>query len=111
MLRDLSNNGFASIVEVIVTSIIFVIAAAGIMSTLSILKPQETVSTEKMEAAYIGKAIIDDLRQQVDANTWYGGGGGLDVGSYSLTNGIYSIDYQISEPSPLYRKLTMNITW
>lgn len=111
MLRSLSHNGFASIVEVIVTSVVFVIAAAGIMTAVSLFKPQEKTSSRKMEAAYIGKGIIDDLRRQVSAEDWWTGGSNLDAGTYSTTVNVYTVVYTITTPSPSYRHLTMNITW
>ena len=70
MLRNLKKErmeGFASIVEVAVTAVIFILATAGILSTVSMLKPHGRESTKKIEAAYIGKGIIDQLRKEVHA--------------------------------------------
>ena len=103
----------ASIVEIIVTSVVFIIAAGGILSTVAMFRPQGKEAALKIEAAYIGKGIIDDLRQQVNAEQWYNLSymSGLSVGSYSNTIGIYTIDYEITQPDSSYRKLTMNITF
>ena len=111
MLRDLKKSGFASIVEVIVTSVIFVLAAAGILTTVAMFKPHEQEASQKIEAAYIGKGIIDDLRKAVDATDWNDAGSDLAVGTYSTTVGIYTIDYEVTEPNPSVRHLAMNITW
>ena len=112
MLRDLKNKGFASIVEIIITSVIFVIATAAILSTVSQFRPHGQEASEKMEAAYIGKGILDDLRRQVSAEDWTDDGiGNLDPGPYSLVCGIYTINYTISEPIADLRHLTMTITW
>lgn len=112
MLRDLKDKGIASIVEVIVTSVIFVIAAAGILSTVAMFRPQGKEASLKIEAAYVGKGIIDDLRQQVNAEDWNDPGSSLAPDTYTTTIGIYTIDYEITdEPNLGYRKLTMNITY
>ena len=109
MLRGLKKNGFASIVEVIITSVIFVIGAAAVLSTTSQFRPQGQESSQKMEAAYMGKGIIDDLRQQVSADDW--NTGNLMIGTYSLVNGDFTIDYRITEPIPNLRHITMTVTW
>lgn len=116
MLRELKNEGFASIVEVIVTSVVFVIAAFGVLSTITMFKPHSEESSRTMEAAYIGKGIIDDLRQQVSAEDWNVPGSVLWPDTYSTTivtdpGGInYTIDYVITDVG-LARRLTMTITW
>lgn len=112
MLRNLKNKGIASIVEIIVTSVVFIIAAGGIMSTVAMFRPQGKEASLKIEAAYIGKGIIDDLRQQINAEDWYDPLGALGCGVMpSYTIGIYTIDYTITEPIPGVRKLIMNITF
>jgi len=112
MLRDLKKNGFASIVEIIVTAIVFVIAAAGILSTMVMFRPQGQEASKKMEAAYIGKGIIDDLRQQVSAEDWFNAGSPLEVGTTSFMVDNYNVTYTITDPVVGdYRKLEMNVTW
>jgi type II secretory pathway pseudopilin PulG len=111
MLRDLKDKGIASIVEVIVTAVVFVIAAAGILSTVAMFRPQGKEASQKIEAAYIGKGIIDDLRRQVNAEDWDNLGSNLAVGTYSATFGVYNIDYIITEPTSGIRYLVMNITF
>ena len=106
-------EGFGSIVEIVVTSIIFVVAAAGIMSTVSMPKPQTRESSKKVEAAYIGKGIIDEIRQEVSAAE--GGvffGSKLNVGTHSVgTTEGYTVNYTVTEPIQNVRKIDMTITW
>jgi len=111
MLRELKNKGFASLVEVIVTAIVFIIAASGILATTTMFRPQGQASSQKMEAAYIGKGLIDDLRQKVSAEDWWDPNGNLAVGTYTTTIGGYDVTYIITEPIPDVRHLTMNISW
>ena len=119
MLRDLRTKraaGFASIVEVIVTTVIFILATAGILSTVSMLKPHARGSTKEIEAAYVGKAVIDQLRKQVaaaDGGVFFGSN--LSLGTHNLPpsgpNGDYTVSYTVTEPIPNVRKLSMTITW
>jgi len=99
-------------VEVIVTAVIFVLATAGILSTVSMIKPQGTESSKKIEAAYVGKGVIDQLRKEVDASTW--NTGALKVGgpyNWGGPTGDYTVSYTVTETDPTFRKLTMTITW
>ena len=111
MLRNLKDKGIASIVEVIVTAVVFVVAAAGILSTVAMFRPQGKEASLKIEAAYIGKGIIDDLRQQVNAEDWNNTTSILWPGTYNATFGSFNIDYIITEPTSGLRYLTMNITY
>ncbi len=111
MLHDLKEKGFASIVEVIVTSVIVVIAVAGISTTVSMLKPHGSNSSRKIEAAYIGRGIIDNLRQQISATGWNDPDSNLALGTYNFVVDSYSVNYMISSPMADIRQLTMNITW
>lgn len=70
MLKVLRKSGFASIVEVIVTAIIFSLAAFGVLTSISMLQPHSGESSARLEAAYAGKKVIDDLRSHVMASTW-----------------------------------------
>jgi len=111
MLRDLKDKGIASIVEIIVTSVVFVVAAAGILSTVAMFRPQGREASQKIEAAYIGKGIIDDLRQHVNAENWGLASSNLAVDTYNTTIGDYSVNWKITEPTEGLRYLTMNITF
>ena len=115
MLQNLKREkveGFASIVEVAVTAVIFILATAGILSTISMLKPHEQGSSKKIEAAYIGKGIIDTLRKDVHATSAGFFGTNLAVGIHNPPAvGDYTVTYTVTEPTPNLRQLTMNITW
>ena len=113
MFKQLKNKGFASVVEVIVTSVIFVLAAAGILTTVSMLRPQGEESGKKLEAAYIGKGIIDDLRGQIEQGTWTDDPGPFAVNTlYVNTIGIYNVVYFLEDvPGMELRKMSMNITF
>jgi Tfp pilus assembly protein PilV len=107
------TEGFASMVEVIVTSVIFILAAAGILSSVAMLRPHGEVSSEKVEAAYIAKGLLDDLHEEIDATTWYANTGGLSLGAHPMPSiGAYTITYTVSATSdPDLRHLSVDITW
>lgn len=111
MLKVLRKQGFSSLVEVIVTAIIFALAAFGILTTVSILKPQGASSSRRLQAAYLGKQVIEDLRSSVDARTWNNASGPLAPGVlHNTTIGNFSINYILEDvPGLNLRKLTMNI--
>ena len=72
MLKVLKNQGFASLVEVIITAVIFMLAAFGIFTTISMLRaPQGTESIKRLKAIYLAKAAIDDISRSVDAAHWH----------------------------------------
>jgi len=110
MLKDLKKiSGFASIVEVIVTAIIFIVATAGILSTMSMLTPQKREASRKIEAVYVGKGVMDELRWDVDASTW--DAGDLSLGDHTQTIGDFNVSYTVTEPTPGLRKVAMDIVW
>jgi Tfp pilus assembly protein PilV len=112
MLRTLQKEGFASLLEVVISSIIFVIAAFGILTTISMLRPHGTASVERLEAAYIGKQVIDELRAQVDSRMWNNANSLLAPGTHVRTIGNYTVTYSVSNiPGLNVRELTMNITF
>ncbi len=113
MLKILKKEGFSSLVEVIVTSLIFALAAFGILTTVSILRPEGANSSQRLQAAYAGKQLIDDLRSYVDARSWNNATGPLAVGIlHNQTIGNFSINYILEDmPGLNLRKLTMNISF
>jgi len=111
MLKTLTKkNGIASFVEVTMTAIIFIIAAAGILTTIATLQPQSIGSQKRLEAAYTAKSILDELHDDVDATTW--DSGDLSVGTHTRTVGNYVISYDVSDvPGLDVRQVQMTITY
>lgn len=115
MLRIHKNQGFASMVEVIVTAIIFTLAATGIFTTISMLRPHSGESVRRLEAAYVGKGVIDELREFVDASTWDDANGNLALSKvYDELFGIYNVVWFFEEvpgTNGAVRQLFMNVTY
>lgn len=63
------NAGF-TITEVIVSALIFAIAAAGVLATATTMRKPAVDSSEEVTAAFLAKRILDDLRSQLDSVTW-----------------------------------------
>ena len=97
-------------VEIIVTAIIFVTAAVGILATTSTLRPQGRESVRRLEAAYLAKKIIEEQRSLVDAATW--DSGALIPGTYTNTIDGYTVDWTITDVPVLnVRRLDMTVSW
>lgn len=119
MLKVFKKEGFASMIEVIVTSIIFIITTAGILTTISTFNAQSGGNVSKrLEAVYVGKQVIDSFRSQVDAGTW--DSGNLELGIHSTTVSGYIINYLVegvpsgcgslvNQLQCIAKKMTMNI--
>ena len=65
MLKKLKKKGFVSIVEVIVTSVIFILAAFGILSSISKLSPAGVDTSKRLDSAYSGRKFIENLRNSI----------------------------------------------
>jgi hypothetical protein len=119
VMKILKNSyAFASLTEVIVAAIVFSVAAVGILSTISFLKPQSTISAKRLEAAYFGKNILEQMRLQVDTNDWTLSGGDLDpaanphlhtFGEYTATWNV--TDQELQGTYPLLKKVQMSVTY
>ncbi len=112
MLKALKNNayGFASFVEVVVTAIIFILAAFGIFTTISMLRPQGIDSAERLKAAYIGKAAYDRLRGYVDARIWEDNSGPMWPGVVHTMNiSDYIVNYYLQDMPDGTRSVELNV--
>ena len=115
MFKVLKQDGFASLIEVLVTAVIFVVASLGIFTTISMLRPHGIESAQKLEAAYVGKQVVEELRGKVDARVWdcslspiYPGNHGTIVsGMY----GVYVVNYSIVNDLVGGRSLSMNVNY
>ena len=117
MIRIFKRKAFASILEVIVTAVIFMLAAFGIMTTVSMLRPHNLEVSREIVASYHAKNMMDYLRGQVDATAWEANTGPLATGViHSNTIGDYTINWYLNEVNPSAypaglapRKLSMNV--
>lgn len=111
MLKIFKKEGFASFVEVIITSVIFSLAAVGIYSTLLMTSPELEDSGTRIAAVYKAKQIIEELRDETNPVGWNNPAGKVWPGTpYSKSYGAYTISYALEDvPGMPLRKLTMEI--
>ena len=111
MLKLLKKkDGVVSLVEIVMTSIIFTISAVGVISAIAMLNRNTMPSAKKLNAVYIGKQFMEDLRTQI----WNIAPGNYTNYIGNQTTGIYTIrwtvQYDATNPyAP--RDLTMDISY
>jgi len=66
----MKKNQAVSLVEVVVASVIFLLAAAGALGAFSMAQKMSTVSEDEAIAANYGRQLLEDLRANVDQRTW-----------------------------------------
>lgn len=116
--KNKSKKGF-TVVEVIVATLVFSIAAAGIFAMTSGLRKSAVMdSKEDINAALIGKRVLEDLRTKVDATNWNQAGGPLDpatnphvANSIVVDGKTYTPTYTVTQEADGGRKVSINITW
>jgi len=106
------KKGIASFVEVTMTAIIFILASACILTTISMLQPQGVGSQKKLAAAQFGKSVLEGLRESVDARTWDDAASNLAVGTHTMTVGNYTVTYDVTDVTGLgVREVNMTVTY
>jgi len=112
------KNGF-TLVEVIVAAVIFLLSAAGLLATISAMSQPAAQSSREMTATLIGKQVLEELRQDVDAVTWDTVGANLEpavahVRPAVLVDGVtYTPTYTVT-PDPQGtrgRVVNVTVTW
>lgn len=110
------NTGF-TITEVIIATLIFSLAMAGVFASISQLRQPAVESSQEVTAAFLGKKILDDLRGDVNQDTWNSGNlvAGTTYGPYTQTIGgkayFYSYDVIADPDGTRARQVTLNVTW
>ncbi len=89
-LKILQSSGGFTIVEVLVATVIFTIAALGTFSTIASIRKPAAVSERKLQGAYYAKQILEDLRPQVDARNWNPATGQYSSGDLTMGTHLLS---------------------
>jgi len=113
MLKKIKNTGFASIVEIVVTAVIFTITSFGILVTITAFRDKGGTSSRRLDAAYAAKGLLDEWRFEVNHTAWISGTGPLAPGGpYTITSGIFTIDYLVTDiPGSEVRRVDMNVIY
>ena len=69
----IKNSCGFTLVEVIISSVIFSIAAVGLFSTFTAMREASARSERRLQAAYYEKQLLEDLRAKVDQGIWGSG--------------------------------------
>ncbi len=110
------NRAF-TMIEVVVATVIFSLAMAGIFASISNLRQPAVESTQEVTAAFIGKRILEDLRGEVNAETWQAGklAPGIHNNLPPITQGnqTYTATYTVTDDTDgtSARQVTLNISW
>ncbi len=103
-------------VEVIVATLIFAMATAGILATLSALSRPAAESAQDVQAAFIAKEIVETLRSQVTADSWVNPSGNFVTGrtyptSITRDGRTYFVVYNVTDDFTGAKEITVNVTW
>ena len=113
--RQNKTTGF-TIAEVVIATMIFTLAMAGVFATISQLRQPAVASSQQVTAAFIGKKILDDLRSEVSATTWNSGlltPGNTYMNQVTVGTITYNATYTVqNDPNGTNaRQVTLNVTW
>ncbi|MBF0531808.1 MAG: hypothetical protein HQL23_01790 [Candidatus Omnitrophica bacterium] len=111
------NSGFASLLEVVVTSVLVVIAAAGILTTISFTRPVAGDAAKRLEAVYAGRKILQRLNDDVNASTWGKagnqltplGGGNTYTETVTVNGRQYVVNWTASDEGTNLRKVVLTV--
>ena len=118
MRNNNEDKGF-SLVEVMMATLIFAIAAAGLFSTFRVQREYSNRSERKLQAAYCGRQVLEELRAKVDQRNWDSGDlqeGNHTYNLFSSPCNIFTATYTvtnvvINSVNTGGRKVSLNVTW
>jgi prepilin-type N-terminal cleavage/methylation domain-containing protein len=127
MLINVKKNKAFSLIEVIVATIIFLIASLGVFNVFFMAQKLSIISGKEVIAANYGRQLLEDLRAKVDQRTWDPPGSWyLDCSGIgpvwtswptapTVSDAFYNLNgnalYQCTEDVNGLRKVTLKIVW
>ena len=122
--RLLIQNAF-TMVEIVVATLVFALAIAGLLATIQSLNRPAVESFEEVQAAYVARQILEDLRLSIDAETWDNTNSPLKPTTNPVTATvqpetggiIYNTSYTVEEATaedgitPIGRWVDIKVTW
>ena len=107
-----NRKGLASMMEIVVASFIFMLAVFGIVSSISLLNPQSSDAAKRLQAAYLAKNILDELRGKMTPTSWTSASGDLTVGTHTRVVGDFTVKWIVTDVGKgLSRKINMQVTF
>jgi len=110
------QTGF-TMVEIMVSILIFSLSIAGLLSAISSLNRPAVESFEEVQATYIGKQILEQLKHGIDAATWNEEDATLAITTVPITASIphqginFDTSYTIEADTFGGRWVTLTINW
>ena len=117
MRFSLKSQQAFSLVEVLVASMVFILAVAGVLATLSAVRQPASTAERELKAAIVGQQVLEEMRVKVDANDWNAANlaetGGTPQTFTKTVNGVdYEISYTVVEdPVSHARQVNMTVNW
>ncbi len=112
MRRPRLRQGGFSIAEAVIAAIVFVVAVTGVLATIGNIKKPSVRTDRSLTAAYVGQKVLEDMRNEVDAETWDTGPLSVGPNPRSCPNGVVNCTYSVDEdPVSHAREVTVNVTW
>ena len=101
--------------EVTIAALIFSIAAVGLFSAFQAQRMTTEQTEKRLEAGYVAREVLEDLRTKVDPANW-GPGGLLENGTTQTrtigrSNMNYTVTYTVTEPNPGIRRVDLTVSW
>ncbi len=116
LLRKNNKLKAFTMTEVVIATLIFSLAMAGVFASISNLRQPAIESTQEVTAAFIGKRILENLRKDVSAATW--NSENLAIGTYgpieaaTVGNQTYYYNYIVAaDPATNARQVTLDVYW
>ena len=112
-----NHKGLASLMEILVASLIFIIAVFGVVSSISLLTPHSEDASKRLRAAYLAKDFLDELRGSITVDAWNNALGNLALGSHApqqvTIDGVtYTVNWTVaSAAGGLLRQITIQVTY
>lgn len=89
-IKNLNNRAF-SLLEILLSAIIFVITIGGIFATLNAVRSPVANKESALTAAVFGKQVLEVLRSQVNDPTYYGTSCTASCATFDLELGSHSV--------------------
>ena len=98
-------------IEIVITTVIFLTAALGILTAITMFQSPSNESARRLKSSYIARRMIDELRSNVDERLWKNKESGLLPGEiYTRSVGNYIVNwYLLDVPDLSVRQLLMNV--
>jgi len=121
MFKQLRSRKAYTFVEVLVSSLILAIVAAGVYAGVTSIRQPAAAVTEDLAAAHVATQVFERLRMDVDKDEWDNASSNIYPGSHSwapitINNGMtYNVSYDVIADNSMGgipgRYVTVTVEW